>query len=273
MTRLKQLSHAIGVHPSLMRATLVCTMIMAYSSQSIAQDTWYQIEVVIAKRSQDIPSLEAFPALPEQLSKAKGLTLTQINPKTFNMDKLDNQEFISLPSESRILNAEVRTLESNSKYEVLLHQGWRQILDNNQRINWIKVAAGERFGDLTELEGRLGFSKGRFLHIHSDLHLNQVSNSTRVPSKQDVSQLLPLDQVITPAVKTRYSLNQRRKMRSNEMHYLDHPKLVLLVKIIPYTPAQTMLEDELETVTEVKPQASAANEPITIDLTLTGGAG
>jgi hypothetical protein len=62
-------------------------------------------------------------------------------------------------------------------------------------------------------------------------------------------------------------------MRSNEMHYLDHPKLVLLVKIIPYTPAQTMLEDEIETVLEIKPQESAANEPITIDLTLTGGAG
>lgn len=31
-----------------------------------------------------------------------------------------------------------------------------------------------------------------------------------------------------------YTLEQRRRMRSNELHYLDHPRLGLLIKILPY---------------------------------------
>ena len=58
-----------------------------------------------------------------------------------------------------------------------------------------------------------------------------------------------------PIVETRYSLIQRRKMRSKELHYIDHPKLVLLVKVIPYTPAEPILE------------AIPADEPKLVDLT------
>jgi hypothetical protein len=88
----------------------------------------------------------------------------------------------------------------------------------------------------------VGFSKGRYLHIFSDLHLNQfpiIKNSNSQRSDQH-----PLDagESLLPEVETRYSLIQRRKMRSNELHYLDHPKLVLLVKVIPYTPAEPILE-------------------------------
>lgn len=33
------------------------------------------------------------------------------------------------------------------------------------------------------------------------------------------------------------TLNQKRRMRSNELHYIDHPRMGILIKIIPYTPA------------------------------------
>ena len=47
-------------------------------------------------------------------------------------------------------------------------------------------------------------------------------------------------------------------MRSKELHYIDHPKLVLLVKIIPFTPAEPILEE-----VEVKVE----DEPTLVDLT------
>ena len=55
-------------------------------------------------------------------------------------------------------------------------------------------------------------------------------------------------------------------MRSKELHYLDHPKLVLLVKIIPFTPAEPILEVTLEV------EINAADEPTLVDLTATGNA-
>lgn len=32
------------------------------------------------------------------------------------------------------------------------------------------------------------------------------------------------------------TMNQSRRMRSDELHYLDHPRMGLLIKILPYTP-------------------------------------
>jgi len=38
------------------------------------------------------------------------------------------------------------------------------------------------------------------------------------------------------------TLTQKRRMRSNELHYIDHPKMGILIKIAPYTPDDTDLE-------------------------------
>lgn len=32
------------------------------------------------------------------------------------------------------------------------------------------------------------------------------------------------------------TLNQKRRMRSDELHYIDHPKMGILIKILPYSP-------------------------------------
>lgn len=38
-------------------------------------------------------------------------------------------------------------------------------------------------------------------------------------------------------------LDQKRRMRSEELHYIDHPRLGILIKIIPYTPAHLQVEE------------------------------
>ncbi|PCJ45081.1 MAG: hypothetical protein COA99_05700 [Moraxellaceae bacterium] len=42
-------------------------------------------------------------------------------------------------------------------------------------------------------------------------------------------------------------LNESRRMRSDEMHYLDHPLFGMLIKILPYTPP---LEEEMQALDE-----------------------
>ncbi|HBD22968.1 MAG TPA: hypothetical protein DC023_00925, partial [Oceanospirillaceae bacterium] len=37
-------------------------------------------------------------------------------------------------------------------------------------------------------------------------------------------------------ISQRFTMQQKRKMRSKELHYLDHPNLVMLVRFDPYTP-------------------------------------
>lgn len=243
-------------------------------------DTWYQIEVIVAKRIDHSNSSEAFPSAPALLSFQGARTLTEFDPATSDSFALDSEEFINLPLDQRLLNNEAQTLTNNDAYSVLLHQSWRQILAGNKVINWIDIKAGFTWGGLQQLEGRLGFSKGRYLHLHSDLHLNQFPTIQSANSQRATRHLFSLESPLVPAIETRYSLVQRRKMRSNELHYLDHPKLVLLVKVIPYTPSEPILEAqpllaaqpilEVETPLETDPSSkqTSTNEPKLVDLTV-----
>jgi len=218
-------------------------------------ETWYQIEIIIAKRGDKVPTLEAFPFQPAPISWHHGRTLAHFDPEVSDRNELENVEFIALPADQRILNNEVQTLANHEDYEILVHQSWRQILRGNKAIHWIDIKGDYTWAGHQQLEGSLGFSKGRYLHIHSELHLNQFPTIESASSRHTKQKFLSDRQSLVPIIETRYSLIQRRKMRSQELHYLDHPKLVLLVKVIPYTPAEPILE------------AIPADEPKLVDLT------
>jgi hypothetical protein len=225
-------------------------------------ETWYQIEVIVAQRTDNTPTLEAFPFQPAPISWHGGRTLTPFDPETSNRNELENVEFINLPSDLRILNNEARMLENNDDYNLLAHKSWRQIIKGNKVINWIDINGGYAWAGHQQLEGSLGFSKGRFLHVHSELHLNQFPSIQSASSQRAKQRLFSAGQSLVPIVETRYSLIQRRKMRSKELHYIDHPKLVLLVKIIPFTPAEPILEE-----VGVEVEVEVADEPTLVDLT------
>jgi hypothetical protein len=223
-------------------------------------ETWYQVEIIVAQRTDRSTTLETFPFQPAPISWRGGRTLTPFDPETSNRNELENVEFINLPSDLRILNNEARMLENNADYNLLAHKSWRQIIKGNKAINWIDINGGYAWGGHQQLEGSLGFSKGRFLHVHSELHLNQFPSIQSASSQRAKQRLFSAGQSLVPIVETRYSLIQRRKMRSKELHYIDHPKLVLLVKIIPFTPAEPILE-------EVEVKVAVEDEPTLVDLT------
>ena len=224
-------------------------------------ETWYQIEVIVATRVDNLPTLESFPFQPGDISWHQGKSLTQFDLATGNPNLLENTEFINLPKDQRSLNNEARTLANNANYKVLVHQSWRQILKGDKSITWIDIKDRYDWAGQQQLKGSVGFSKGRYLHIFSELHLNQFPSVRSASSQRAKQKLLSSGQSLVPIVETRYSLIQRRKMRSKELHYLDHPKLVLLVKVIPFTPAEPIVETPSE------------DAPKLIDLTAPSNAG
>lgn len=244
--QLRSLSH----WPLLTALVVVFVMLLPKVAQanSEQEDTWYQIEVIIATRADNAPNLESFPLQPAPVTWRQGRSLIPFDLATSDPNLLENVEFINLPTDQRMLNSEARTLANNASYQLLVHQSWRQILKGNKAITWIDIKAGNDWAD-RQLKGSLGFSKGRYLHVFSQLHLDQFQRISKPNS-------LAASQSLMRAVETRYSLIQRRKMRSEELHYLDHPKLVLLVKVIPFTPAEPISE------------AAAADALPLIDLTV-----
>jgi len=147
------------------------------------------------------------------------------------------------------LNAVARRLERGQDYQVLLHTAWRQDGLPRDKAFKVRLRAGEDMGpQLTtaarnlddnywtalehirvpdrpvyELDGTVTISLSRYLHADFDLALAEVGMTevgetgmtTRVPELQV------------------QRLEQHRRMRSEHLHYIDHPRLGVLIKIFP----------------------------------------
>jgi hypothetical protein len=88
-------------------------------------------------------------------------------------------------------------------YPVLLHTAWVEKVGGRQNDNWYRVATGR-------LEGVVRVRRGRFLHFDTDLLL-RTGESRPIHAASS------------------------RRMRSTELHYIDHPRLGIIVRIDPYT--------------------------------------
>ena len=135
------------------------------------------------------------------------------------------------------LNREVEALTRSSDYEVLFHQAWIMPIVAEDRSPLLLLEGGRYFDLLPELQGSLRLSVARYLHIETDLSLSvfePVSDpSVIVPplySSLDLDEPQPDLQPSYQAIGAHH-LQQRRRMRSGELHYLDTPYLGLLIRI------------------------------------------
>lgn len=152
--------------------------------------------------------------------------------------------FSVLPANERLLNSQAATLARSGSYTLLYHQAWRQMI-YGRKTN-IAISGGKSFGHHQELEGNITLSVGQYLKIQTNLWLTQFAPAgTTLTETWPELPLLPnagvneseknQDYLIKRIVK----VSQDRSMRSNEIHYIDHPVLGIIVKIIPYETSST----------------------------------
>lgn len=115
--------------------------------------------------------------------------------------------FPSLPPAKMKLNNIEDTLRRSKRYQPLAHFGWTQpgYPRNDARFIPLDALIGTTNSGLS---GRIALARGRYLH-------------------------LTLDLVLTGEDGQRYVLQQTRRMRSNERHYIDHPKFGVIALITP----------------------------------------
>lgn len=194
----------------------------------------YQVELIVFARNQAAPE-EHWPrdiklSYPENLLSLKA-------------DGGSSEEFSLLAANERLLNPQAATL-SKGGYSLLYHQAWRQMI--YARKTHIAISGGKTFNGHQELEGSIALSVGQYLRIQSNLWLTQF-----VPTGTSLSETWPELPLAPNAVKSAseaspeylikriVKLNQERSMRSNELHYIDHPLLGIIVKIVPVETSST----------------------------------
>lgn len=122
-----------------------------------------------------------------------------------------------LSGDGRKLEPAARRIAQADDLELLWHGRWIQPVPPRSEPEPLLIQAGPRPSGHYRLEGVLHVTAGNYLHFHARIWL------------QDSGPL-------------HMALDESRAMRDGNLHYLDHPKLGILVRIDPVAPPRRLLE-------------------------------
>lgn len=200
---------------------LLTAALAGTAALAAAEVRLYQVEVVVFAQPRDT-SVEK-PPLPRVLvpdPTAAGhdsispdgepdLSPEKLPPEEQSSDELP--EGVSGPALPRQLNAVARRLDSGG-YRLLWHQGWVQPATERGGLSLTLPILAALGGGPAQagLSGTINLAAGRFLHLGLDLELASAEGIEAV-------------------------LQDRRRLRINEEHYIDHPHLgvVAIVTRLP----------------------------------------
>ncbi|MDH5599931.1 MAG: peptidoglycan binding protein CsiV, partial [Gammaproteobacteria bacterium] len=233
---------------------LISVLFFALANISFAEDMrYYDIEVVIienlnpaARKSENWP-LHLHLAQPEKI-----VPLGEPVPKLKDWLPKDVDlkiSYKSLDSSTYQLTEHVKKLSESESKRVIFHTAWRQPgLDKHQALpvyfkreipvvpdveNNSATETQPAVSTSSELEGILRVTLARYLHLEAELSLRDKLPET---TSDNPFEVLDRD---TPENKMEkqgiiHLKQQRRRIRSTELHYLDHPVLGVLLLITPH---------------------------------------
>ena len=147
--------------------------------------------------------------------------------------QLDEQSYRWLPESRFLMARDARLIERRGGNRVLLHGRWLQPVPVREQPQPIFIQAGSRLSRQYQLEGVMAVTLGRFLHFRARLSYREPGmgqSPINLPvSLSERAESTPLP----PRVDGHMLLNESRRMRSAKVHYLDHPKLGIIVRIDP----------------------------------------
>lgn len=119
------------------------------------------------------------------------------------------------------LNGAAYRLRKKGGYRILFHESWPMTALSKRKSLPIRIRGGQRFGSQYELDGSIQISIARYLHVDTQLYLSDFSTqqNSEGQSVYRTTQVIPM--------------KQSRKMRSKELHYIDHPEFGILIQFTP----------------------------------------
>lgn len=237
---------------------LFAGLINSGSSQTETGDqpAMYDVEVVVFRNRSPQAGGEQWPQRSMEADREPGDNYFR-EPVDTGIEELSRDQ--------RSMQNIADSLQRSGAYDVLVHTTWRQAgLDRTLAQPYTVPHGLERAG--YRLEGTIRLVRERFLHLDIDLLLSQ-------PQAAFISG----SAMVMPD--TVYELKETRRVRSGELHYIDHPYLGVIAQVIPYEPPEPPESPELpvpvgtirmegsdpsvvgETPVPGAPQGNAAPEP------------
>jgi hypothetical protein len=199
----------------------IAALLLAISQAAVAGPPIYDVEIIIFRHNvmSDAGERWTTPAV------------SDLRPtRVFSQD-----EFTELDRNQYQLDGIRGGLRNSSGYSVLLHRAWRQVgYDAAHAIAYPIHSLAENGRD--SIEGSVTLIRERYLHLDVDLLLLRANYADGADS--------------SPA----FQLREKRRMRSRELHYFDHPRFGMIAVVTPY--------DAPEDEPEPEPEESATDIPV-----------
>lgn len=226
----------------ILASTLLLTSICAYAKP----EKWYRVEVLIFETKDKNALAEEWPLEPGK-------------PSTSNAVKLvsdPNVEFSQLPDKQLSLTEVKQKIQKN--YRLVLHKGWRQILNDKEHAQSVHLLGGKQYsgnagmdnemiGQMSagsyEVDGIVRFSGGRFLHVDSDLLFRKpmmiVSPENSLGAGISTASSAKFDEVTDknnwqsqPNARLQsFRMKESARLRLEEIQYIDHPLYGMIIMV------------------------------------------
>lgn len=176
----------------------------------------YDVELIIFAQPGQ-PGEEQFKRSPELPDSSRWIDLEQsAQPEGF-----ENLQPSALTTEASRLE--------RGNYQVLVHRAWRQPgIDRSSAPAVILQSSARAINGNPLLDGAVSVGLSRYLHASFDLLLRSplVGEDATTPT----------DSLFGSEIPARVQIH--RRMRSGELHYLDNPRIGILIRIDKYEPPQ-----------------------------------
>lgn len=175
---------------------LIITISILYSSMSLAKSS-YQIDLILFKHPQSTT---------ENSELDLNSPLLPVSPKITtlkNSTGTSSNSYSLLPASQSGLRNEYYLLSRKSRYQVLGHYSWRQPANNQSTValpgvnhnGWI-------------VQGAVRVRASNYYTLDTDIQVSPASNP-----------------------QASFTIIQKHRLKGNNVYYLDHPQVGMLIKI------------------------------------------
>ncbi len=143
--------------------------------------------------------------------------------------QFQDNRFTELSSSRYRLEPVRYSLQSEGAYTVLFHRAWRQQASSPSNIADYPLHSFSNEAN-SSVEGAISLVRGRYLHLDVDLLLMKAAGGAPGQYSDGPGN--------TPA----YRLREKRRIKSSELQYFDHPRFGLIAMVTPYSESQPATE-------------------------------
>lgn len=254
----------------------VSSLLVSLTAKAADSDR-YRAEILLFERLVDPNTLN------EQMADKPVPTLPTTDAKNLWVEGPDGQvqsDLTLIDAKDLYLEKAAERLTRSGHYKVLMLTGWDDAFPPGYQSPPLLIRIGEQADGHSATEGYLQISRQRYLHVTANLASLKFVEPTLAPEQPDsqtsgvmpdtASDTLPVvapladqsgDQRVPQVITW---LRENRRMRSQELHYLDSPTLGLLIYFEP-------LKDQPSTDATSSTATSPAASPGTTSGTTSSG--